>query len=159
MDENNHSIDCELFLICLKRKPKWIAMMDTHTINIDSFSCVNNFCNLIWDLRQLVSLCVPVDTDNIVRNTPFANYGNCIICHKKGLRNKRCGRNFCRSTKFAWIMIFTNLQGYYINPDLIEMVLKDDKGGVDVNEEELLYEEDITSVDVCLPLDCNEYIS
>ena len=154
----NREIREELLLLCLKQKPKWIAVDDIDSIRLLPLGCKSKLPIFERELRRLVPLCVPVDTDNIVNNTPFGEYGNCILCYKKGRLNKRCGRDPCRNHIFGRIMIFTNLQGYYINPDLIETVLKNEEGDADVNKEELLCEEDSVSYDVCLPLECDEYI-
>ena len=104
-------------------------------------------------------LCTSVDTNNIVKRTLCDDYGNCILCYRKGKHNMKCGRDFCRDNIFGQIMIFTNMESNYINLDLIETVLNKDQVVADMDDEEILNTEDNISSDVCLLLECNEYVS
>ena len=65
----NREIREELLLLCLKQKPKWIGVDDIDCIRLPPLGCKSKLPIFERELRRLVPLCVPINTDNIVKNT------------------------------------------------------------------------------------------
>ena len=107
-------------------------------------------------LNYVESLCGTMKIESIVKRSSYGDYGNCILCYGKGRRNTKCNRRYdCSNSMYGGIMIFKNLDGYYINPDLLDIVL----GGLNgkVSEEGKRVEESV-SYEICLPINYNEYM-
>ena len=110
-------------------------------------------------LKKLNSVCVALDTAELRRREAYPDYGNCIFCYGRGRLNTTCKRDYCRKNNRSRIVMFTNMNGRYINPVLVHYVLYLGYRREQVSS--MVHEDrnDSTSVTVRLPIQTNERFS
>lgn len=140
--------------ICWRFRSSWVKLKETTCEGSIFMSSVAVFRGVVKRIRKVATICEGLDIDNIVKKKPFDAYGNCMICFSRGPHNTRCRREGCGQHVYSRIMCFTNVEGWFINPCLIEAVMG---GRWSTTRAEGPLQQDSTTQKLCLPLDTDEY--
>ena len=153
LNRYNRDIKDGLYKICYNELARWV---EKATISPNDWQWTKDVRKRIKHLKEYRTLCEGLNIETIISQEPYEKYGNCAICFRRGMRGARCEYS-CGHKRYGCVMVFKNMSGYYINPDLIHLVLYTNRK-LPTSTIDPAYAKKTTSYEVCLPLERDDYI-